>query len=133
MMSQENALGRQQIIQKCQQDLYQVVQAMVTAGTLTPEMFKKVKKPFADTLYVLGVKDADSYLPSDTEVRAMIEQGQAAVKAREPSPEDKKDLSQAELNAARAAQIAAAIEGSDASSQLNYMSMAAGKAQDYGH
>ena len=133
MMSQENALGRQQIIQKCQQDLYQVVQAMVTAGTLTPEMFKKVKKPFADTLYVLGVKDADSYLPSDTEVRAMIEQGQAAVKAREPSPEDKKDLSQAELNAARAAQIAAAIEGSDASSQLNYMSMAAGKPQDYGH
>jgi hypothetical protein len=133
MMSQENALGRQQIIQKCQQDLYQVVQAMVAAGTLTPEMFKKVKKPFADTLYVLGVKDADSYLPSDTEVRAMIEQGQAAVKAREPSPEDKKDLSQAELNAARAAQIAAAIEGSDASSQLNYMSMAAGKAQDYGH
>ena len=133
MMSQENALGRQQIIQKCQQDLYQVVQAMVTAGTLTPEMFKKVKKPFADTLYVLGVKDADSYLPSDTEVRAMIEQGQAAVKAREPSPEDKKDLSQAELNAARAAQIAAAIEGTDASSQLNYMSMAAGKPQDYGH
>lgn len=133
MMSQENALGRQQIIQKCQQDLYQVVQAMVTAGTLTPEMFKKVKKPFADTLYVLGVKDADSYLPSDTEVRAMIEQGQAAVKAREPSPEDKKDLSQAELNAARAAQIAAAIQGTDASSQLNYMSMAAGKAQDYGH
>ena len=133
MMSQENALGRQQIIQKCQQDLYQVVQAMVTAGTLTPEMFKKVKKPFADTLYVLGVKDADSYLPSDQEVMAMITQGQAAVKAREPSPEDKKDLSQAELNAARAAQIAAAIEGSDASSQLNYMSMAAGKAQDYGH
>jgi len=133
MMSQENALGRQQIIQKCQQDLYQVVQAMVTAGTLTPEMFKKVKKPFADTLYVLGVKDCDSYLPSDTEVRAMIEQGQAAVKAREPSPEDKKDLSQAELNAARAAQIAAAIEGTDASSQLNYMSMAAGKPQDYGH
>ena len=133
MMSQENALGRQQIIQKCQQDLYQVVQAMVTAGTLTPEMFKKVKKPFADTLYVLGVKDCDSYLPSDTEVRTMIEQGQAAVKAREPSPEDKKDLSQAELNAARAAQIAAAIQGTDASSQLNYMSMAAGKPQDYGH
>jgi hypothetical protein len=133
MMSQENALGRQQIIQKCQQDLYQVVQAMVAAGTLTPEMFKKVKKPFADTLYVLGVKDCDSYLPSDQEVMAMITQGQAAAKAREPSPEDKKDLSQAELNAARAAQIAAAIEGSDASSQLNYMSMAAGKAQDYGH
>jgi len=133
MMSQENALGRLQIIQKCQQDLYSTTASMAAAGTLTPEVYAKVKKPFAETLYVLGVKESDSYLPSDDEVRTMIAQGQQAAKTREPSPEDKKDLSVAELNAAKTAQIAAAIEGTDASSQLNYMSMAAGKPQDYGH
>jgi hypothetical protein len=133
MMSQENALGRLQIIQKCQQDLYSTTASMAAAGTLTPEVYAKVKKPFAETLYVLGVKESDSYLPSDDEVRTMIAQGQQAAKTKEPSPEDKKDLSVAELNAAKTAQIAAAIEGTDASSQLNYMSMAAGKPQDYGH
>ena len=133
MMSQENALGRLQIIQKCQTDLYTATQSMVQAGTLTPDVYKKIKKPFADTLYVLGVKDADSYLPSDKEVVAMIESGAAAQKSREPTPEDKKDLSMAELNQAKVVQIKSAIQGSDADSQLNFMSMAAGKAQDYGH
>ena len=133
MMSQENALGRLQIIQKCQQDLYATTASMAAAGTLTPEVYAKVKKPFAETLYVLGVKECDSYLPSDEEVKAMITQGQAAAKNKEPSPSDKKDLSVVDLNAAKTAQIAAAIEGTDASSQLNYMSMAAGRAQDYGH
>ena len=133
MMSQENALGRLQIIQKCQQDLYATTASMAAAGTLTPEVYAKVKKPFAETLYVLGVKECDSYLPSDEEVKTMITQGQAAAKNKEPSPSDKKDLSVVDLNAAKTAQIAAAIEGTDASSQLNYMSMAAGRAQDYGH
>jgi hypothetical protein len=71
MMSQENALGRLQIIQKCQTDLYTMTQGMAQSGTLTPEIYAKVKKPFADTLYVLGVKEADTYLPSDEEVKAM--------------------------------------------------------------
>lgn len=131
MMSEENALGRLQIIQKCQTDLYTTVQGMVGQGTLTPEMYKKVKKPFADTLYVLGVKDADSYLPSDEEVIAMIEASQAAQEGKEPSPEDKKDISTAELNAAKAQEIFARMEGVDAESQMNYMSMAAGKNRDY--
>lgn len=131
MMSEENALGRLQIIQKCQQDLYNTVQGMVSQGTLTPDMYKKVKKPFADTLYVLGVKDADSYLPSDEEVIAMIEASQAAQESKEPSPEDKKDISTAELNTAKAQEIFARMEGVDAESQMNYMSMAAGKNRDY--
>ena len=133
MLSQENALGRLQIIQKCQSDLYSTVSAMVQQGTLTPDMYVKVRKPFADTLYVLGVKDADAYLPSDQEVLNMIQSGEAAQKNREPSPADKKDLSQAELNSAKVVQIRSEIEGTDASNQLNYMAMAAGKAQDYGH
>ena len=131
MMSQENALGRLQIIQKCQSDLYQVTQSMVAAGTLTPEIYQKIKKPFADTLYVLGVKEADVYLPSDEEVVQMIEQGKKAAANREPSPADKKDLSMAELNAAKATQIKAEMEGIDAESQLDYMAMASGNPKVY--
>ena len=133
MMSEENALARTQIIQKCQMELYNTVQSMVASGTLTQEIFKKVKKPFADTLYQLGVKDADTYLPSDAEVVAMIAQGEAAAKNREPSAEDKKRLADANLAQAKVAQISAEIEGTDAANQLNFMAMASGKAQDYGH
>ena len=131
MMSEENALGRLQIIQKCQQDLYQTTTSMVTSGTLTKEVYQKVKKPFADTLYVLGVKDADSYLPSDDEVEQMISQGQEAMKNREPSAEDKKRLASANLDDVKAKQIEAEIAGSDAESQLDFMSMAAGDPKVY--
>jgi len=131
MMSEENALGRLQIIQKCQAELYQTTQAMVTSGTLTKEVYQKVKKPFADTLYVLGVKDADTYLPSDSEVEQMISQGQEAMKNREPSPEDKKRLSSAALDDVKAQQIQAEMTGQDMESQLDLMSMAQGKPKVY--
>tara|TARA_R110000868_G_scaffold235326_1_gene489229 strand:- start:366 stop:1073 length:708 start_codon:yes stop_codon:yes gene_type:complete len=131
MKSEENALGRLQIIQKCQTDLYTTTQAMVGAGTLTPDIYKKIKKPFADTLYVLGVKDCDSYLPSDKEVMAMIQQGQEASKAREPSPKDKRDLAAANLDGVKAQQIAAEVKGVDAESQLDYMAVAAGNPKVY--
>jgi hypothetical protein len=133
MMSQENALGRLQIIQKCQSDLYNIVQGMVAQGTLTPEIYVKIKKPFGDTLYVLGVKQADSYLPSDDEIMTMIEQGKQAAGSREPSPEDKQRLSVAALNAVKAEQITAEVQGLDPETQLNYMAIAMGKTQDYGH
>ncbi|CAB4166286.1 hypothetical protein UFOVP841_32 [uncultured Caudovirales phage] len=131
MMSEENALARTQIIQKCQQELYNTTQAMVASGTLTPEIFKKVKKPFADTLYQLGVKDCDTYLPSDEEVKAMIAQAEQAAQTKEPSPEDKQRLSVADLNATKAAQIKAELEGIDAESQLDYMAIAAGNPKVY--
>jgi len=131
MMSEENALARTQIIQRSQTELYSAVQAMVAAGTLTPEIFKKVKKPFADTLYQMGVKDCDTYLPSDEEVAQMIAQGQEAAKTREPSPADKKDLSVANLNDVKARQIQAEVAGEDAESQLDFMSMAAGDPKVY--
>ena len=131
MMSQENALGRLQIIQKCQTDLYGLVQGMAASGTLTPEVYHKVKKPFADTLYVLGVKDSDTYLPSDDEVKTMIEAGQAAAKSKEPSPAEKKDLSVAALNAVKAEQIQAEVQGVDSESQLDYMAIAAGNPKVY--
>jgi len=133
MMSQENALGRLQTIQQCQTQLYQTTEGMVQAGTLTPEIYKKIKKPFADTLYVLGVKDCDSYLPSDKEVMAMIQQGQEMMKNKEPSPTDKKDLSTAMLNQVKANQIEQEMTGQDATTQLDYMALAMGKTTDYGH
>ena len=131
MMSEENALGRLQIIQKCQSDLYQATQGMVQVGTLTPEIYQKIKKPFADTLYVLGVKDCDSYLPSDDEVKQMIQQGQEAAKNKEPSPSDKKDLSMAALNEAKTKQVQSEMVGDSAKSQLEFMSMAQGNPKVY--
>jgi hypothetical protein len=133
MQSQENAIGRQQLIQKCQMDLYTVVQNMVAQGTLNETVYQKIKRPFAETLYILGVKDADTYLPSDEEIIKMVESGKAAASQREPSPEDKQRLSVAELNAAKTQQIQAEVAGQDPDTQLNYMAMAMGKAQDYGH
>jgi len=131
MNSEENALGRLQIIQKCQSDLYTTVTGMVAANTLTPEMYKKVKKPFADTLYVLGVKDCNSYLPSDEEVMQMITQAQEAMKAKEPTPAEKKDISVAQLNAIKGQQIMAEVQGDDAETQLDYMAIAAGDPKVY--
>ena len=131
MMSEENALGRMQIIQQAQTGLYQTVQSMSAQGTLTPEVYQKVRKPFAETLYILGIKEADSYLPSDEEVAAMIEQGKKALESKEPTPAEKKDLSAAELNTARAAQIAAEVEGNDAETQLDLMAMASGTPKVY--
>ena len=131
MMSEENQLQRYQIIKGAQTELYQKVSLMVDSGTLTPAMYKKIKKPYEDTLYSLKIKDADSYLPSDEEVVEMIKQGAAAAKAKEPSPAEKKDLSAAELNVAKANQLEAQISGADAESKLDYMSMALGKPKVY--
>ena len=131
MMSEENALGRLQIIQKCQQDLYATVSAMVAANTLTPEMFKKVKKPFEDTLYVLGVKDCNVYLPSDDEVLKMIEQSQKAAQSAQPSPQAEKDKSAAELNKAKTEQIYTEMKGLDAETQLDIASLRLGKGKVY--
>jgi hypothetical protein len=137
MMSEENQVARIEMIKKAQMELYGTVNQMAMSGALTPEIYAKIKRPYEDTLYVLGVKDIDTYLPTDDEVMKIIQQSQAAAQSKEPSPVDKKDLSVAELNAAKTQQIQAEIQGTDADSQLNFMSMAgakeSGKPQDYGH
>ena len=131
MRSEENSLSRLQIIQKCQTELYQTVQQMAMTGTLTANVYKKIKKPFADTLYVLGVKDANIYLPSDEEIAEMVQKGMEAAQKKEPTPQEQRDLSSAELNKARAAQVMSEIEGTDAESQLDYMAVAAGDPKVY--
>jgi hypothetical protein len=72
-------------------------------------------------------------LPTEEEVVKMITQAQEAAKNREPDPTAKKDLSVAELNAAKTQQIQAETQGQDPDTQLNYMAIAMGKTQDYGH
>jgi len=131
MNSEENALNRLQLIQKCQAGLMQTVQAMVQQGTMTPEMYKKVKKPYADTLYTLGVKDCDVYLPNDEEIAKMMKQAQEAQKNKQPNPQDKKYLADAELAQARAQQIAAEVAGEDAESQMDFMALAMGEPKVY--
>jgi len=133
MKSEENAIQRQQIIQQTQQQLYQTVQAMATAHTLTPGMYKKLKKPFADTLYVMGIKDADAYLPTDDEVKEMIGQAQEAAKNQQPSPDDQKKTADAHLSDARTKEILDGIDGNTASQQLEgYALIAEHKARAYG-
>ena len=131
MMSEENSLNRLQLIQKCQTGLIQSIQGMVQQGIMTPEMYKKVKKPYADTLYTLGVKDCDAYLPSDQEVMKMIQQAQQSQQGKEPSPDDKQKLSVANLNDIKAKQIEMEVAGTDAESQLDFMAMAAGDPKVY--
>ena len=131
MMSEENRIQRQQMIATIQQQLYTSITGMVTTGILNPESYAKVRKPYEDTLYVLGVKDADTYLPTEQEVVKMIEQAQQASQNKEPPPADKKDLSVAELNQAKTQQIMAEIAGEDPKSQLSYMSMAQGAGKDF--
>ena len=108
-----------------------MTQGMVASGTLTPEVYKKVKRPFEDTLYVLGVKDCNTYLPNDEEVLAMISAGKAAAKARQPTPVEQKDTSMAELNKARTQEVLSSISGDNADHQLEFMSMASGTPKVY--
>jgi len=133
MRSEENAIQRQQIIQQTQTQLYQAVEAMVSAGTLTPTMYTKIKKPYADTLYVLGVKDCDAYLPTEDEVREMIQSGQAAAKNRQPSADDQKKMADAGLAQARTKEVLDSIDGNTASQQLEgYALIKEHKARAYG-
>ena len=126
MRSEENALSRLQIIKQCQMELYQLTEAMVRAGTLTPEVYTKVKKPFQEILYTVGVKQCDTYLPTDEEVMKMIKQGQEAARQQQPSPEDQKRLSEVKLNNAKTIEIEAELAGTDATTQIEYLQIASG-------
>jgi hypothetical protein len=119
MMSEENQLQRQQIIVQCQTNLYGAVSNMVAAGTLTKEMYTKIKKPYADSLYVLGIKNADNYLPTDKEVLDMITQGQEAAKNKQPSPDDQAKLARAGVDQAKAQEIMANMSGESPQAQLD--------------
>jgi hypothetical protein len=117
MMSEENAIGRIEIIKKTQQEMYTMVQAMAMQGTLTAEVYKKMKKPYADTLYNLGVKDCDTYLPNDEEVAKMIKQGMETMQQKGPPPVDMLQMAMAEYNKAKVAETAAKTDETKAKTQ----------------
>jgi hypothetical protein len=133
MKSEENSLQRLQIIKQAQQGLTQEVTAGIASGALTPSAFKKIRKPYEDMLYVLGVKDANAYLPTEQEVMEMVKQAQESKKNAEPSPDDQKKLASANLDKVRADQIQAEVAGNTASAQLEgYALLEEGKAKSYG-
>ena len=137
MKSEENSLQRLQIIKQAQTGLSQEVAAGVASNTLTPAAFKKLKKPYADMLYVLGIKDCDTYLPTDEEVMEMVQQAKAAQAQQQPSPKDQADVlatqAKANLDKIRAEQIQAEVAGNTADKQLEgYSLIKEHKARAYG-
>ena len=137
MMSSENRIARQQVIQQTQMQFVSTLQGLVAQGIFDMGMIDKIKKPYEDTLYAVGVKDSDTYLPTDEEIQKLIQQAQqqqaqAAEQAKaNPAPDAQKDISAAKLNDAKTQQIMAEISGTDPKSQLSYMSMAEGKGKDF--
>ena len=76
---------------------------MMQLDPSVPELFAKVRRPFEDTLRVLGVKDVDSYLPTIEEAAKMMQ-----VKSQQPtSPEHNEIISRTALNKAKAEETAA--------------------------
>jgi hypothetical protein len=133
MKSEENSLQRLQIIKQAQTQFAAEITAGVQTGAITPSSFKKMKKPYADMLYVLGVKDCDTYLPTEKEVMEMVQQAQQAMANKQPSPDDQKKLASANLDKVRADEIQADVAGNTASKQLEgYALVEEHKARAYG-
>jgi hypothetical protein len=92
-LSEENRLTRQQLIVQTQT---QFAQAIMQLDPSVPELFVKVRRPYEDTLRVLGVKDIDAYLPTMEEAAKMAQ----AKAAQGPSVDDQEKQSKTELNKA---------------------------------
>ena len=93
-LSEENRLTRQQLITATQQ---QFAQSMMMLDPSAPELFVKVRRPYEDTLRVLGVKDVDAYLPTMEEALKLFE----AKQAQGPAPEQQEIMSKVDLNKAK--------------------------------
>ena len=93
-LSDENRLTRQAMITQCQQ---QFIAAMAQVPPEVPEMFIKARRPFEDTLRVLGVKDVDSFLPTMEEATKIAQ----AMASKGPSPEQQETQSKVALNTAK--------------------------------
>ena len=123
MKSEENAIQRSQIIKQAQQQLGQEVTAAVQMNVLTPSAFKKMRKPYEDILYTLGIKDANTYLATEQEVMEMVQRAQQAAQGKQPSPDDQKKMADAELAKAKTQEIIANVQGTAADKQLEAISL----------
>jgi hypothetical protein len=111
MASEENAIQRIQAIKQAQTALTQEIAQGVQAGAITPDSFKKIRRPYEDMMYVLGVKDANTYLLTEDEVMAMVKQAQQAAGQKQPTPEELKTKAQTELDQAKTQEIISKISG----------------------
>ena len=93
-LSDENRLTRQQLIGQAQQ---QFAALLAQLDPSVPELFGKARRPFEDTLRVLGVKDVDAYLPTIEEAAKVMQ----AKAAQGPSALDKETQSKTDLNNAK--------------------------------
>ena len=93
-LSDENRLTRQQLITQAQT---QFAQMMISLDPSVPELFDKVRRPFADTLRVLGVKDVDAYLPTIEEAAKIMQ----SMAQKGPSAPEKELQSKTDLNNAK--------------------------------
>ena len=137
MLSEENRVVRQQLIQKTQMDFVGVLQTLNQQGIFDMAMIDKIKKPFADILYAVGVKNCDTYLPSNEEIAAMIQQAQQRAQQAQqaaqqnPPAEDVYKKSQAALNQAKIEEIQLKNSQDNATHQLDYMALATGNPKVY--
>ena len=93
-LSEENRLTRQQLITQTQAAFSA---AMMQIDPSVPELFAKLRRPYEDTLKVLGVKDVDAYLPTMEEATKI-----AQSKAQQPpSPESLELKAKTALNDAK--------------------------------
>ena len=127
-LSDENRLTKHKLIIQGQQEFAQTL--MVLGMSLTEDLFRKLKLPYADTLYTLGVKNTDEYLITFEEAMAAAQAKQQAG----PAPEEQEILSKVELNKAKTqeSQIKAQAEladlqGTSASKQLEILAAQSGK------
>ena len=99
-MSDENRLTRQQLITQAQQQFAQVVMQL---DPEMPEMFAKARRPYEDTLRVLGVRHVDAYLITMDEAVKL-----AQAKSKQPPPaEELVHQSKAALNQATVQEVQA--------------------------
>ena len=124
-LSDENRLTRQQLITQAQT---QFAGILMQLDPSVPEMFEKARRPFEDTLYALGVKNCDSYLPTFEEAAKMFQAKQAAG----PGMAEQEVQSKVDLNKAKtqeSATVAALnMKKADDIDMDNYFEMKAMKA-----
>jgi hypothetical protein len=94
-LSDENRLTRQQLITQTQGAFSA---SMMQIDPSVPELFVKLRRPFEDTLRVLGVKDVDSYLPTFEEAAKIAK----SKSEQPPSPEQQEISSKIAVNTAKA-------------------------------
>jgi len=99
-LSDENRLTRQQLIIQTQTTFAQMLMQLDPS---VPELFDKARRPFEDTLKVLGVKDVDAYLPTIQEAAKIAE----AASKKGPSVQEQEIKSKTDLNNAKIEDTAA--------------------------